>query len=432
MPPHRDPEYTPVAIFSGAMSSPDAFSRRTFLAVSGGALAAATGQRSPAPSKAPKPKLVVVGAGAFGGFAAYFLRREGADVTLLDAWGPGNARASSAGETRVIRGIYGPNRIYISMVVRALALWKELQARWGSPMYFRTGALWMVRRGVSPDLVTGALPILAELGLATEKLSPEEAKRRFPVIDFDGLDVVLLEREGGFLLAREACRRAVDAFQKEGGRYRQAQVVEAPIRNGRLAAVRLADGSEVPADAFVFACGPWLGTVFPDVVGTKIRPTRQEVFFFGTPAGDARYSESALPVWVDIGEHLIYGIPGNQFRGFKIADDTRGEAFDPTSGERRVTEAGESAARAFFKTRFPGLADAPLLESRVCQYENSPDGDYILDRHPEAGNVVLAGGGSGHGFKMAPAMGERISRFVFGKDAVEPRFALSRFSKVGG
>ena len=415
------------------MSPSNAVSRRTFLAVSGGALAAAAAdKRAPAPSKGVKPKVVVVGAGAFGAFAAYDLRRSGAEVTLLDAWGPGNSRASSAGETRVIRGIYGPNRVYIAMVVRALELWKELQARWGSPLYFRTGALWMVRRGQSPDLVTGALPILAELGLATEKLSPEEAKRRFPVVDFAGLDFVLFEREGGFLLAREACRRAVEAFRREGGTYRQAQVVEAPVRNGRLSAVRLGDGSEVSADAFVFACGPWLGRVFPEVIGPKIRPTRQEVFFFGTPAGDTRYSESALPVWVDIGEHLIYGIPGNQFRGFKIADDTRGETFDPTSGERRVTDAGEAAARAFLKTRFPALADAPLVESRVCQYENSPDGDYILDHHPDANNVVLAGGGSGHGFKMAPAMGERISRLVLGRDPVEPRFALSRFSKTSG
>ena len=414
------------------MTRPNALSRRTFLAVSGGALAAAAGERRSGRPAARSPKVVVVGAGAFGGFAAYSLRQAGAKVTLVDAWGPGNSRASSGGETRVIRGIYGPDRLYISMVVRALALWKELQARWGTPLYFRTGALWMVREGQSRELVTGALPILTELGLETEPLAAAEAQRRFPVIDFRGIDYILFEREGGFLLARESCRIAVEAFQKEGGEYRQGQVVEAPVRSGRLSAVRLADGSELSADAFVFACGPWLGRVFPDVVGPKISPTRQEVFFFGTPAGDSRYSESALPVWVDIGERLVYGIPGNRFRGFKLADDTRGEAFDPTSGERRVSDAGLAGARAFLKTRFPALADAPLVEARVCQYENSPDRDYILDHHPGASNVVLAGGGSGHGFKMAPAMGERIARLVLGRDPVEPRFALSRFSKTTG
>ena len=374
-------------------------------------------------------KIVVVGAGAFGAFAAYFLRRQGANVTLIDAWGPGNSRASSGGLTRVIRGIYGPDRVYIPMVARALTLWKELQARWGKKLFIPTGALWMVRQGQKPDLVTGALPILAELGLPTERLDASSAASRFPQIDFRGIDLVLLEKEAGYLLAREACQAAVEAFQSEGGTYRQGQVTDIPIRSGKVASIRLSDGTEVAADQFVFACGPWLGRVFPDVIGPAIKPTRQEVFYFGTPAGDVRYSEARLPVWVDIGERLIYGIPGNRFRGFKLADDTRGEVFDPTSGERRVTEKGEAAAREFLAVRFPALASAPLVHSEVCQYENSPDGDFILDRHPEASNVVLAGGGSGHGFKHAPAMGERIAKLVLGEDRVEPRFALSRLRK---
>ncbi len=408
------------------MTSSDPFSRRKFFFLSGGTLALAAGRSLPVSAAPAGSKVVVVGAGAFGAFAAYFLRERGADVTLVDAWGPGNSRASSGGLTRVIRGIYGPDRLYISMVARSFELWKDLQSRWNKKLFIPTGALWMVRKGHSPDLVTGALPILADYGLPTERFDPAAAASRFPQIDFRGIDLVLLEKEAGYLLAREACQAAVEAFQKSGGTYRQAQVADVPIRSGRVAAVRLSDGTELSADTFIFACGPWLGRVFPDIVGPRIKPTRQEVFYFGTPAGDVRYSESRLPVWVDIGERLIYGIPGNRFRGFKFADDTRGEIFDPTSGERRVTEKGEAAAREFLSVRFPALASAPLVHSEVCQYENSPDGDFILDRHPEASNVVLAGGGSGHGFKHAPAMGERIAKLVLDGDRVEPRFALSR------
>ena len=138
-------------------------------------------------------------------------------------------------------------------------------------------------------------------------------------------------------------------------------------------------------------------------MGDLIRPTRQEVFFFGTPEGDPRFSESALPVWIDRAERIFYGVPGNQWRGFKLADDTRGAPFDPTSGERVPSAQGLQAARDYLAFRFPALKGSPLLEARVCQYENSPDQHLIVDRHPGAGNVWLVGGGSGHGFKLGPA-----------------------------
>src|SRR5262249_10619629 len=153
-----------------------------------------------------------------------------------------------------------------------------------------------------------------------------------------------------------------------------------------------------------------------EVLGERVKPTRQEVFFFGTPAGDARFNEELLPVWSD---RPRYGIPGNEGRGFKIADGTLGPAFDPTSGERTVSAAGLRAARDYVASRFPGLKGAPLVESRVCQYENSPDGRYIVDRHPHAENVWLVGGGSGHGYKMGPALGERVAETVLGRRAVE-------------
>ena len=179
----------------------------------------------------------------------------------------------------------------------------------------------------------------------------------------------------------------------------------------------------------MFACGPWLGTLLPDVVGKRVRPTRQEVFYFGPSAGDTLFSEDKLPVWVDYGERLIYGIPGNANRGFKLADDTLGGDFDPTSGQRRLSENQIAAARAFIRRRFPALADAPLLGGEVCQYENSPDGHFIVDRHPAAPNVWIVGGGSGHGFKMGPALGEMVADLVLKDGTPEPAFRLARPDK---
>jgi glycine/D-amino acid oxidase-like deaminating enzyme len=192
--------------------------------------------------------------------------------------------------------------------------------------------------------------------------------------------------------------------------------------------VTLSDGTTLTADAYVFACGPWLGHLFPDVIGERVRPTRQEVFFFGTPSGDRRFTEEALPVWADHGAHFWYGIPGNEWRGFKLADDTRGPAFDPTAGERLPSAAGLAAARAYLGFRFPALSAAPLLEARVCQYENSPDEHFIIDRHPSAANAWLVGGGSGHGFKHGPAVGELVAGLVLAGGTAGPEFRLSRFA----
>jgi glycine/D-amino acid oxidase-like deaminating enzyme len=161
-----------------------------------------------------------------------------------------------------------------------------------------------------------------------------------------------------------------------------------------------------------------------------VTSTRQEVYYFGTPPGDDRFSEEHLPVWVDYRDRLMYGIPGNANRGFKVADDTSGPVFDPTSGDRDVGEAGIAAARAFIAQRFPALANAPLVGSEVCQYESTPDSNFIVDRHPAAGNVWIAGGGSGHGYKMGPAIGEMLASLVLGESKPNPFFALQRFAKA--
>ncbi|MEP6471606.1 MAG: FAD-dependent oxidoreductase, partial [Acidobacteriota bacterium] len=349
----------------------------------------------------------------------------GAKVTLLDAWGPGNSRASSGGETRVIRGTYGPSPVYVRLVARALQLWRENEKRWGKHLYHRTGALWMVEKDDKYE--KASLPLLREAGLAFEELTAADAAKRYPQINFDRVEWAIFEKDAGYLTARRACEAVLEGFRSEGGEYRQVSVEPPAIDGGKLGGLTLSDGTNLVADSYVFACGPWLGKFFPDVTGNLIRPTRQEVFFFGTPPGDARFSEEVLPVWIDHGDRLMYGIPGNQWRGFKVADDTRGAPFDPTSGERVVSAEGLRAARDFLGFRFPALKDSPLLESRVCQYENSPDEHFIVDHHPRAGSVWIVGGGSGHGFKHGPALGELVAGNVLGKTPLEPFFSLSRF-----
>lgn len=345
------------------------------------------------------PHVAVIGAGAFGGWTALRLRERGCRVTLVDAWGPGNSRASSGGESRVIRGIYGPDRIYVEWVVRSLAAWREAERRWGVRLYHPTGALWLCGRG--DTYVHSSLPLLQEAGLSATEMSLEETRRRFPEVGLEGIDSVFFEETAGYLMARRACRAVAEA----AGGYRQAWV---SVQGDRV----LADGSPLEADVYVFACGPWL---------SQVRPTRQEVFFFGTPPG-----WPDLPVWIESGERFFYGIPGNDHRGFKVADDTRGEPFDPTTGERVPSAEALERVRRYLALRFPALSGAPLLESRVCQYENSPDGHLLIDRHPGIANAWIVGGGSGHGFKLGPAVGEHAAALVLGEAEPLPLFRLDR------
>jgi glycine/D-amino acid oxidase-like deaminating enzyme len=360
-------------------------------------------------------------------------------VTLIDAWGPGNSRASSGGETRIIRGAYGPDQPYTKLAARALALWKEHESQWKRKFFFPIGVLWMVEG--SGEFERGSLPLLKDAGIPFEQLSTNEMARRWPQINFDKIDWGIYEPESGYLLARTSTQAVVERFIAEGGEYRQAAVSaqnieggqklesENGLENGKQKGLSLSDESQLAADRYVFACGPWLGKLFLRMVGPHFVSTKQDVFFFGTPANDQRYNEENIPVWADHSDRFIYGIPGNQGRGFKLADDTRGPEFDPTSGERLVSEDRLADARRYIAYRFPGMKNAPLLETRVCQYEDTTDHNFIIDRHPVNQNVWIVGGGSGHGFKHGPALGEMVARLVLKDETAEAVYRLSRFSE---
>ena len=375
-----------------------------------------------------KLHVAVIGAGAFGGWTALRLLERGARVTLMDAWGPGNSRASSGGETRIMRGTYGPDQPYTETAARALRLWEKYERRWKRRFLHRTGVLWMASDR-DDSFERGSLGVLREAGIKFEELSNAQMKRRWPQVNFAEVRWGIFEPECGYLEARTSCQAVVEAFVEGGGEYRQVAVLAEGLEAGGMRELELSDGSRVKADVCVFACGPWLGKMFPEILGGVIRATKQDIFFFGTPAGDSRFSDARLPVWGDHGERFFYGIPGSDGRGFKVADDTRGDEFDPTDGERVVSPGTLKRVREYLAFRFPGMKDAPLIETRVCQYEQTADSGFIVDRHPRMEKVWVVGGGSGHGFKHGPAVGEMMAELVL-KDK-EPRadWRMSRFGK---
>lgn len=370
-------------------------------------------------------RIVVIGAGAFGGWIALQLLRGGAQVTLIDAWGPGNSKASSGGETRIIRSIYGDDGLSLRFAQRSLQLWKEHEQRWNTRLYHQTGALFM--GGRNDEFLEASKKSLRQEGVSFEELSLTEARRRFPQINFEEIESVLYEEDAGYLTARENCRTVMKHFVEEGGQF-ETNIVGPQLLHGDLNSLPLVDGSMLQADGYVFACGPWLGELFPDVLGGLLRPSKQDVIFVAPPRGDRRFAAPLLPCWADrTSEEKFYGIPDVQNRGFKIASDLRGRTFDPNTTDRFIDPQSWTKAREFLRFRFPALADAPLTEMRVCQYENTPDLALLVDRHPVAKNVFLVGGGSGHGYKHGPAVGEYVADIMLRAGKIEPAWSLSRF-----
>jgi len=369
--------------------------------------------------------VAIAGAGSFGAWTALHLARAGLSVTLLEPYGPGNLRSSSGGETRVIRMGYGTREIYTRFAVRSLALWKDLFDRTRTPLFLETGVLWMAREGDPLTLATFAALEKADVG--HEHLVRADLERRWPQVDFGPIDWGIYEPASGILLARRAVQETVRECERSGVRVLPAAAI-APRGMGRLDALLTTSGETVRADAFVFACGPWLPKLFPDVLGERIFVTRQETFYFGTPPGDRRFAPPALPAWVDFGEE-VYGIPDVEARGFKIAIDRHGPPFDPDTGDRLPRESF-AEAQAYLGRRFPALRSAPLLAGEVCQYENTSNGDFLIDRHPDFENVWLVGGGSGHGFKHAPAVGETVAQHMLGSGELEACFLLPAKANV--
>lgn len=395
--------------------------RRDVLAAGAGLAAASAGA---APAITGKTwDAVVIGAGVFGAWTAEQLRRQGQKVLLLDAWGPAHARASSGGESRMTRSDYGADEIYTRMAHASLGEWQKLSAKAGLPIFHPCGVLFLFQGDTA--YATDSLAVHRRLGLPLDRLDQGQLKARWPQMDFADIAFGLHEAGFGALMARRAVLTLVDGFVRAGGSYRTA-AVHRPGDGARLETITTAAGERLSAGRFVFAAGPWLPKLFPMLLGSRIFPTRQEIYFVRPPAGDDRFGPARLPGWADWhGGDIVYGFPDLEARGFKLAQDAHGPAIDPDAGDRIASADGLAFARAYLARRFPALAEAPLNEARVCQYENSANGDFLIDRHPDWANVVLVGGGSGHGFKHGPEVGRLAAALALSEAPPEPRFSLA-------
>jgi glycine/D-amino acid oxidase-like deaminating enzyme len=364
--------------------------------------------------------VVVVGAGAFGGWTAYYLARMGAKVTLVDAYGPGNSRATSGDETRGIRSSYGDRGPWAELWARwadeAIDRWRAFDADWGRQakvqLWFNTGDL--IFRPAPEAFTDTTQAVWKKLGVPFETPAVTDVARAYPALDLSGITVVLREPRAGVVRARRACEVVAEAFRQAGGELRLGYASLGDRAGGRLQNIRTAGpAAALTAGVYVFALGPWFPAAFPEVMKDRIRTPLGHVHYFGTPPGDDRFTFPNLPSYNFPGCTGWPALPADN-RGFRVR--LRGAALtDPDASDRVFERDADAPARAFVKARFPRLAGAPLLETRACHYELSTTRNFIIDRHPQFDNVWLAGGGSAEGFKFGPMVGEYVARRVLGE-----------------
>lgn len=390
------------------------------------------------------PDIIVIGAGAWGAWTAYHLRRSGAKVTMVDAYGPGNARATSGDESRGVRSSYGdrdPDKqeLWMLWAREAMKRWRAFDDEWGRDMrlnLFHTTGDLIFREDWEPFLINNK-KWWDKHQIPYQVLDARDVAKEFPVISLDDINVVLYEPDAGVVRARRGCQAVAAAFERLGGRIVIGRV-QLPFKTaaGRIAEISLDTGETLRAESYVFAPGPWLGKTFPEIFAEKMRTPLGHVCYFGTPMNEERFTYPNLPSYNFPGVTGWAALPVDS-RGFRVRGTERPAGprhnpaqrtppppaqLDPDLSDRWVDETEIAGMRAFVAHRFPLLKDAPLLQSHSCHYEISSSRNFIVTRHPQISNLLIAGGGNAEGFKFGPVMGEYVAGRAWG-DEGDPDFA---------
>jgi glycine/D-amino acid oxidase-like deaminating enzyme len=356
--------------------------------------------------------VAVIGAGAFGGWTALYLREMGLNVTLIDQYGPGNSRATSGDETRGIRTGYGNRIQWTRFAHEAVSRWRTFDETWGSELrmrlFFPCGDL--ILRNTWDNFLSGTKRSQDAVGVRNEVLSIEEVAYRWPQIRTEGFGIGLLEHDAGVARARRACECVAEVFRRLGGQVVIARAQPGKRYSDHLQNIILQPGGALTAQAYVFALGPWFPKLFPDLMQQRLRTSMGHVYYFGTPPGDHRFTWPHMPTYNFPG---VTGWPalGPDNRGFRVRTGGSGTG-DPDTAVRWIPENYHAAPRRVLTERFPALADAPLIETRACYYEFTSSGNFLIDRHPDYDNVWLVGGGNAEGFKMGPVLGQYASEII--------------------
>jgi glycine/D-amino acid oxidase-like deaminating enzyme len=459
----------------------------------GGASSAEASTPSPQATRSVRaasasPEIVMIGSGVWGSFTGLNLQRMGAKVTIVDAYGPGNARSTSGDETRGVRSSYGDRagaqgEQWMLWARESMKKWKAFDEEWGRylrlNLFHQTGDL--ICRTEWDNFQLRCKVWWDKNKIPYQVLNPDDVRKAYPVMNLDDITAVLYEPDAGVVRARRATQAAASAFEKLGGKIVIGRATPSKITNGKLEEISLDTGETLRADTFIFAVGPWLGKTFPELFAKKMRVPIGYVVYFATPIGDHRFTYPNLPTYNFPGVTGWPALPVDN-RGFRVrgaeraptppaataaganatasagapATDTgsnlanagRGGAGsnnangrgagntaangagggrggqnqpdvppaqqDPDTSDRWADASRIEGSRRFITHRFPLLKDAPVAQTHACHYESTSSNNFIIDKHPQWGNVWIAAGGNAEGFKFGPKIGEYVAARVLG------------------
>jgi sarcosine oxidase len=371
-------------------------------------------------------RVAVIGCGAMGAATGWRLATRGVQVVCFDRHSPPHGFGSSHGESRITRTAYFEGPWYVPLLQETFPLWRDLEAASGASLLTMTGALMI---GQPTDgVIAGTLTATAQHGLDARLLNEDELRRRYRGHVFGVGDVAVLDEQAGFVRPEAAIGAMIKRLVSVGGEMRTETVVgSVDSRPGGVEVVTA--GARERFDAVVIAAGPWM----PSLVGWLPLAVERQVLAWLEIEPVANWlGPGQFPVFIrqmdDAGD--IYGFPTLDGFSLKIARHHDGEAADADHIRREVTDSDLAPLQAFAAKYLRGVTQR-VTRTAVCMYTNTPDGDFVIDLHPEDPRIVVISACSGHGFKFAPVIGDIAADLVCEQQTARDisRFTAARFEK---
>ncbi len=366
--------------------------------------------------------ITVVGGGIAGSMSALHLQRRGAQVTLIDRWEPGHARAASTDYNRVIRAISGRDEFYTRWARESRLRWLELMAETGQNLMYECGALILATAGKC-NWEDATSETFDRVGVPYHRFTPDEVRRQFPQFRVDDISYALFEPEAGLLMAHRCVITTIDLFLKSGGRMERGYVTMDMRERPML------DGRPLEADVIIIATGAWMAEMFPRSVKPISTVLGIDVLYTSTPEGSDAFDMAKMPCWIDHGQGS-FGLPSSEGSGVKASVVIPNQPIDLDGDERLIKRSSLSRTRAYIRRRLPDLIGERVVDSKSNQVILMPDTHFLADWHPEHENVLLAGGCSGHLFKHGPVFGDFVAGLALRDYGTADRFRLAGRRKL--
>lgn len=358
-------------------------------------------------------EVIVVGAGVFGATTALELRTRGYRVTLLDRGPVPHHAASSTDISKMIRMDYGSDVFYHELAEEALDGWDRWNHEWPRPLYHDEGFLVLSAGPMQPgDFEYESYRVLRERGYAPQRMGGEELSRRYPAWNGEKYPDGYMSPRGGWAESGAVVAHLLRLCADAGVHALSAAFADLTSDGSRVRGVRTTDGDELSADSVVVCAGAWTPSLLP-WLSDALETIAQPVLHFGVDDPDAFRGANFPPFAADISGSGWYGFPALDDGRLKLGHHGRGTPVHPDEPGAVDTE-HVSRARAFLAGSLPALANAPIVGTRMCLYCDSFDGDLLIDRDPDRDGLIVAAGGSGHGFKFAPLIGGIVADAVEG------------------